>query len=237
MFEWINDTLGTNMGWGDVLGAGLGLGGAYLQYQGQQKAADQLAAQYGVSADEIRRMSQQQYEAQKPMIEARNQALQDYAPLLGLGTAEQQQAAMSKIQGGTAYQAALSEALKAADSSATVPGGLGLRSSNQAVARAAIAPQLLQSEVDRKIAGLGGLIGMGQSASNVASSGALSAGSQLASLFSQQGNALAGIGGGQAELLGNTLGGLGGFLGMGGYSGLKQRQQQAMMNSTRNALF
>lgn len=219
MFDWLNETLGTNMGWGDVLGAGLGLAGSYLQYQGQQKAADQLAAQYGVSADEIRKLSQQQYEAQKPMIDARNQALQEYAPLLGLGTAEQQQAAISKIQGGTSYQTALSEALKAADTSATVPGGLGLRSSNQAVARAAIAPQLLQSEVDRKIAGLGGLIGMGQSASNVASSGALSAGSQLASLFAQQGSGLAGLTQQRYNTIGQTLGGLGGFFGAGGYSG------------------
>lgn len=225
MFEWLNKQLGTNMGWGDVLGAGLGLGGAYLQYQGQQKAADQLAQQYGVSADELRALSQQQYEAQKPLIDARNQAMAQYTPLLGLGTAEQNQAAISGIQSGAGYQTALSEALKAADTSATVPGGLGLRSSNQAVARASIAPQLLQSEIDRKIAGLGGLIGMGQSAANVASQGALSTGSQLAGLFQQQGQNLAGLGGAQSELIGSTLGGLGGFLGMGGYSGLKQYAQ------------
>lgn len=225
MFEWINEQLGTNMGWGDVLGAGLGAAGSYLQYKGQQKAADQLAQQYGVSADELRALSQQQYEAQKPLIDARNQALSQYAPLLGLGTAEQNQAAISGIQSGAGYQTALNEALKAADTSATVPGGLGLRSSNQAVARASIAPQLLQSEIDRKIAGLGGLIGMGQSAANVASQGALSTGSQLANLFQQQGQSLAGIGGAQSELVGGLLGGLGGFLGMGGYSGLKQYAQ------------
>jgi hypothetical protein len=225
MFEWLNKQLGTNMGWGDVLGAGLGLAGSYLQYQGQQNAADQLAQQYGVSADELRKLSQQQYEAQKPLIDARNQSLSQYAPLLGLGTAEQNQAAISGIQSGAGYKTALNEALKAADTSATVPGGLGLRSSNQAVARASIAPQLLQSEIDRKIAGLGGLIGMGQSAANVASQGALSTGSQLAGLFQQQGQNLAGLGGAQSELIGSTLGGLGGFLGMGGYSGLKQYAQ------------
>ena len=219
MFDWLNETLGTNMGWGDVLGAGLGLAGSYLQYQGQQKAADQLAAQYGVSADELRALSQQQYEAQKPLIEARNQALSQYAPLLGLGTAEQNQAAISGIQSGAGYQTALSEALKAADTSATVPGGLGLRSSNQAVARAAIAPQLLQSEIDRKIAGLGGLIGMGQSAANVASQGALSTGSQLSNLFAQQGSGMAGLTQQRYNTLGQTLGGLGGFIGAGGYSG------------------
>lgn len=225
MFDWLNSTLGTNMGWGDVLGAGLGLAGSYLQYKGQQQAADQLAAQYGMSAEEFRKLSQQQYEAQKPLIDARNQALKEYAPLLGLGTAEQNKAAISNIQSGAGYQTALSEAMKAADTSATVPGGLGLRSSNQAVARAAIAPQLLQSEIDRKIAGLGGLIGMGQSAANVASSGALQAGSQLANLFQQQGQSLAGIGGAQSELIGSTLGGLGGFLGMGGFTGLRQYAQ------------
>lgn len=219
MFDWLNSTLGTNMGWGDVLGAGLGLAGSYLQYKGQQQAADQLAAQYGMSAEEFRKLSQQQYEAQKPLIDARNQALKEYAPLLGLGTAEQNKAAISGIQSGAGYQTALSEAMKAADTSATVPGGLGLRSSNQAVARAAIAPQLLQSEIDRKIAGLGGLIGMGQSAANVASQGALQAGSQLAGLFAQQGAGMAGLTQQRYNTIGQTLGGLGGFIGAGGYSG------------------
>lgn len=212
MFEWLNSDLGGGLDWGTALSAGAGLLGTYMQYQGQKKGAAQIAEALGRSEEEIQQIIDQQFEAQKPMIEARNQATQELLPLLGLGTPEAQQAAQQKITGSQSYQTALGEALKAADTSATVPGGAGLRSSNQAVARAAIAPTLMQSEIDRKLAGLGGLIGMGQTASNVASSGALTAGSQLASTLAQQGLTAGQNTAARYNTIGQGLGGLGGMI-------------------------
>lgn len=212
MFEWLNEDLGGGLDWGTALSAGAGLLGTYMQYQGQKKASSQIAQALGRSEAEIQKMIDQQFEAQKPMIEARNQAVQEILPLLGLGTTEAQQAAQQKITGSQSYQTALGEALKAADTSATVPGGAGLRSSNQAVARAAIAPTLLQSEIDRKLAGLGGLAGLGQTAANVASSGALSAGGQLASTLAQQGLAAGQNTASRYNTIGQGLGGLGGLV-------------------------
>lgn len=212
MFEWLDSDLGGGLDWGTALSAGAGLLGTYMQYQGQEKAASQIASALGRSESEIQDIINQQFESQKPLIEARNQAVSKMLPMLGLGTPEQQAAAQAEVQGSPQYQTALSEALKAADTSATVPGGAGLRSSNQAVARAAIAPALLQSEYDRRLAGLGGLAGMGQTAANVASQGALSAGGMLANTMAQQGLAAGQSSINRGNVAGSALGGLGGML-------------------------
>lgn len=212
MFEWLDSDLGGGLDWGTALSAGAGLLGTYMQYRGQEKAASQIASALGRSEAEIQDIINKQFEAQKPLIEARNQAVGELMPLLGLGTPESQAAAQQKITGSQSYQTALSEALKAADTSATVPGGAGLRSSNQAVARAAIAPTLLQSEIDRKLAGLGGLAGLGQTAANVASQGALTAGGQLASTLAQQGLAAGQGTAARYGAIGQGLGGLGGLI-------------------------
>lgn len=219
MFEWINSSLGTNLGWGDILGAGAALGGTYLQYKGQQDAAEQIARATGQSVDEVRRSLARQEAMQKPLIEARQRALPELMGLMGVGTRAQQEAAQQGITSSAGYQTGLRQALQAADTSATVPGGLGLRSSNQAVARAAIAPQLLESERASRMAGLSNLVGLGSNAANTLGASALSTGSGLANLLSQQGAGLAGATANRANLLGTSLGQLGGFLGMGGYSG------------------
>lgn len=219
MLEWLNSSLGTSMGWGDILGAGAALGGSYLQYKGQKEAAEQIANATGQSVAEVQRAMARQEAMQRPLIEARQRALPELMGLMGVGTRAQQEAAQQGITSSAGYQTGLRQAMQAADTSATVPGGLGLRSSNQAVARAAIAPQLLESERASRMAGLSNLVGLGSNAANTLGASALNTGSGLANLFSQQGAGLAGATANRANLLGTSLGQLGGFLGMGGFSG------------------
>lgn len=202
-----------NINWGGLLGTAAQGYGAYQQGQAAKSAASQIASSLGQSNETIQNMLNQVIAQNQGMLTARDQAMGQLKPLLGIGTPAEQQAAISGITGSAPYQSALNQALQAADMSGTVPGSAGLRSSNQAVARAQIAPALLQSEIDRRIGGLSGVAGLGNQTAGMLGQGSLATANQLGSNLAQAGVANAAGSLGNANAMGNIYGGLGGMLG------------------------
>lgn len=151
---------------------------------GAQIAADQAAI------DEQRRQFDKVMELLSPYSQAGEQALEQQGQLAGLGTPEEEQAAIERLQGSPMYQAMLQEGEEGILQNAAATGGL--RGGNIQSALAEFRPQLLSGIINQRYGQLGGIVNTGQaSAAGQAASGQQMAGN-VGALLSQQGQARAG---------------------------------------------
>lgn len=173
---------------GSTLLSGLFQGGA------QRRAARQQAA------------ALQQY--MSPYQEAGQDALGQMQTLMGMGSPEDQAAAIAAIEGGPEMQAMVAQGENAMLQNAAATGGL--RGGNLQGALAQFRPQVLSQLINQRMSALGGLAGRGYNAANTMASGignANAAGTMAgASMWNSIPNALM-AGMGMYTGLGGTFGG------------------------------
>lgn len=133
---------------GSTLLSGLFQGGA------QRRAANQQAAA-------AREALAAQQEALSPYMEAGQGALSQMQTLMGMGSPEEQAAAIGAIQSGPEMAAMTAQGENAILQNAAATGGL--RGGNTQGALAQFRPQVLSQLINQRMTQLGGLAGMGQS--------------------------------------------------------------------------
>jgi len=213
------------MSWVAAAVVGGSVVGSVISGKAQKKAAG-VAADAQTEATEAGIAEQQrQFDAiQKllaPYVNAGTGALTAQQNILGLGTPEAQQAAISAIQRSPQYSTLMQQGEEAILSNASATGGL--RGGNVQGALAQFRPALLSQLIDQQYSRLGGLTSLGQNAAAGTGNAGLQTGQGISSLLQQQGAAQAGaaLAGGRANAqLGNTIGNsIGLFAGLGGFGG------------------
>ena len=206
--------------------AGIAAGGAtlvsgYMQGEAAKDAAaiQGQAAQGGI--DEQRRQFDAVQKLLQPYAQAGTGALAQQQALLGLGTPEAQQQAISALQSGPQFQALQQQGENAILQNASATGGL--RGGNVQGALAQFRPALLSSLIDQKYSRLGSLTSIGQNAAAGVGNAGMSTGVNVANLLGQQGAAAAGGAIAQGRAFGaipSSIGtGLGIYQGLGGTFG------------------
>lgn len=169
-------------------------GSALLSSSAQRSAARSAAgaqtqaAQMGI--DEQRRQFDVMQELLSPYVSGGTQAFQAQQRLLGLGTPEEQQQAISALEQSPLYQAQVRQGEQALIQNAAATGQL--RGGNLAAALAQFRPAMLQQQIQQQFANLGGLAQYGQSSAARVGAGAQASGTNIANLLAQQGAAQAG---------------------------------------------
>lgn len=169
-------------------------GSALLSSSAQRSAARSAAgaqtqaAQMGI--DEQRRQFDVMQELLSPYVSGGTQAFQAQQRLLGLGTPEEQQQAISALEQSPLYQAQVRQGEQALLQNAAATGQL--RGGNLAAALAQFRPQMLQQQIQQQFANLGGLAQYGQASAARVGAGAQASGTNIANLLAQQGAAQAG---------------------------------------------
>jgi hypothetical protein len=169
-------------------------GSAILSSSAQRSAAKSAAgaqtqaAQMGI--DEQRRQFDVMQELLSPYVSGGTQAFQAQQRLLGLGTPEEQQQAISALEQSPLYQAQVRQGEQALIQNAAATGQL--RGGNLAAALAQFRPAMLQQQIQQQFANLGGLAQYGQASAARVGAGAQASGTNIANLLAQQGAAQAG---------------------------------------------
>ncbi len=169
-------------------------GSALLSSSAQRSAAKSAAgaqtqaAQMGI--DEQRRQFDVMQELLSPYVSGGTQAFQAQQRLLGLGTPEEQQQAISALEQSPLYQAQVRQGEQALIQNAAATGQL--RGGNLAAALAQFRPAMLQQQIQQQFANLGGLAQYGQASAVRTGAGAQVAGTNIGNLLQQQGAAQAG---------------------------------------------
>lgn len=175
-----------------------------MQGDAASRASGAQTALLGRQYDEMRQLLQ-------PYTQAGVAALQQQQALAGLGTPEQQQAAIAGIEGSPQFQALLEQGEQGILSRASATGGL--RGGNVQGALAQFRPGLLSDLINQQYSRLGGLSQMGQASA----AGQVTAGG---SIFPQMGAAQAGGILGQArgfgQMVNAPMAGIGTYYGMTG---------------------
>lgn len=169
-------------------------GSAILSSSAQRSAAKSAAgaqvqsAQMGI--EEQRRQFDVMQELLSPYVSGGTQAFQAQQRLLGLGTPEEQQQAISALEQSPLYQAQVRQGEQALLQNAAATGQL--RGGNLAAALAQFRPAMLQQQIQQQFANLGGLAQYGQASAARVGAGAQASGTNIANLLAQQGAAQAG---------------------------------------------
>jgi hypothetical protein len=198
---------------------GSALGGAFegKKSVGQASSAQQQAAQGGI--DEQRRQFDAVQRLMQPYTEAGTAALAQQQALLGMGSPEAQQQAISALQSGPQFQALQQQGENAILQNASATGGL--RGGNVQGALAQFRPALLSSLINQQYERLGGLSALGQNAAAGTGNAGMSTGTNIATLLGRQGQAQAGgILGQQSALTGGINQAFGAVQGAGGFGQL-----------------
>jgi hypothetical protein len=204
-------------GIGGVIGAGLGGAIEGRESVGQASQAQQQAAQGGI--DEQRRQFDAIQKLLQPYSEAGTGALAQQQALLGIGTPEAQQQAITAIEQSPQFQALQKQGEEAILSRASATGGL--RGGNVQAALAQFRPALLSSLIEQQYGRLGGLTAIGQNAAAGVGNAGMSTGTNIATLLGRQGQAEAGgILGQQSALTGGINKAFGAVQGAGGFGQL-----------------
>lgn len=195
-----------------------------MQARSARKAAELQAGAAAEGIDEQRRQFDVVQELLAPYVQGGTQAFQAQQRLLGLGTPEEQQQAISALEQSPLYQAQVRQGEQALIQNAAATGQL--RGGNLAAALAQFRPAMLQQQIQQQFANLGGLAQYGQASAVRTGAGAQAAGTNIANLLGQQGAAMAGgqLAQGQAfGALPSAIGGaLGIYRGLGGFAGATQ---------------
>lgn len=175
-------------GIGGVIGAGLGGAIEGEEAVGQASQAQQQSAQAGI--DEQRRQFDAIQKLLQPYSEAGTGALAQQQALLGMGTPEAQQQAITALQNSPQFQALQQQGETAILQNAAATGGL--RGGNVQAALAQFRPALLSGLIEQQYNRLGGLTAIGQNAAAGVGNAGMSTGSNIATLLGRQGQAQAG---------------------------------------------
>lgn len=178
-------------------------------------AGDAAAIQAGAAGEGVAEQRRQFDALQallKPYTEAGLPALAQQQALLGLGTPEEERAAIERISGGAGFQEQVRQGEEALLQRASATGGL--RGGNIQAALAQFRPALLNQAIEQQYGRLGGMTTLGQrSAAGVGAAG-METGTNVANLLAQQGAARAGGELGEAKAYGQLLNMPAQFLGM-----------------------
>lgn len=172
---------------GDTLG---GITGAKQQGEAAERAGQVQAAASREGIAENRRQFDALVELMQPYVGAGETALDAQRQLIGLGTPEEQQAALSSIEESPYFESLQKQGETAILQNASATGGL--RGGNVQGALSQYRPQLLQQLVDQQYSRLGGLTQLGQASAAGQASAGLETGRQVAGLLGQAGAATAG---------------------------------------------
>jgi hypothetical protein len=202
---------------GGTIGSALGGALESKKSVGQASSAQQQAAQGGI--DEQRRQFDAVQRLMQPYTEAGTAALTQQQALLGMGSPEAQQQAISALQSGPQFQALQQQGENAILQNASATGGL--RGGNVQGALAQFRPALLSSLINQQYERLGGLSTLGQNAAAGTGNAGMSTGTNVATLLGRQGQAQAGgILGQQSALTGGINQAFGAVQGAGGFGQL-----------------
>lgn len=197
---------------GATLLSGL-MGGLFANKAAKDQAG---AAQAGI--DEQRRQFDAMQALLQPYVQAGQGALGGMQNLAGLGTPEEQQAAIAALAGGPEMLAMTQQGENAMLQNASATGGL--RGGNLQGALAQFRPQVLSQLINQQYNRLGGLAQMGQASAAGVGSAGMQSGANIAQLLQAQGAANAGgqLAAGQAwQSIPNAfMSGLGMYTGLGG---------------------
>lgn len=196
------------MTWGFVAVAGATLVGGYLGAEGQEDAAGISAAAGDRSVEEQRRQFEAMQELLAPYAEGGEEALGAQRALIGLGGAEEQQAAIDQLQQSPGFLASVQTGEEAILQNASATGGL--RGGNTQAALAQFRPQLLANSIQQQFQNLGGITSLGQNAAAMTGNAGMQLGSNISNIY---GDVAANQGASriaQAETYSNTIGSLAG---------------------------
>lgn len=150
-----------------------------------ERASGQQVEAYQAGIDEQRRQFDALQELLKPYIEGGTGAFQAQQQLIGLGTPEEQAAAIAQLEQSPMMKALVQKGENALLQNASATGGL--RGGNTAAALAQFRPQMLAQMIENQYGRLGGLSTLGANA-------AVGQGSQGMAMAGNIGNLLGEIG-------------------------------------------
>lgn len=154
------------------------------------KAAGQQESMYRRGISEQNQKLEDIRDLLNPYTDIGKLAIEGQRNLIGLGTPEQQQKAISNIEQGPQFQAMVQQGENSLLQNASATGGL--RGGNIESALAQFRPSLLSSLIQQQFSQLGGLSNQGLQASNALSGFTQNTGNKKSQLFGQIGEAQAG---------------------------------------------
>lgn len=198
----------------DIVGKTIGtFTGSTQQVKGAERAAATQASAAQAGIEEQQRQFDTLVDLMEPFLTAGTGALEQQQALLGLGTPEEQQAAITQLENQPFFQSMLQQQEEAILQNAAATGGL--RGGDTQRALATLRPQLLANTIQQQLGNLGGLSQLGQASAAGQASAGLQTGSNIANLLAQQGAATASgqlaSGGLRRQVMGDVLN-LGGML-------------------------
>jgi hypothetical protein len=219
-------------------------GSSYDAARSQKDAArDASKAQQGAANAGIAEQQRQFDAIQKllaPYVQSGNQALTAQGNLAGLNGQGAQSAAIRALEASPAFTALTQQGEGAILANASATGGL--RGGNTQAALAQFRPQMLAQLIEQQLGRLGGISSMGANAAAGVGNAGMQTGANVSNLMQQLGAAQAGgalgVGAANAGLLGGIgqaaglYGGLRGFGGTQGWSGLQSAFSQTGLGSS-----
>lgn len=207
---------------GGVIGAVGSIVGGRQERKAISRASDQQAAAYEMGIEEQRRQFDALQALLKPYIEGGQGAFGAQQQLLGLGTPEEQAAAIAQLEQSPMMRALTQKGENAILQTASATGGL--RGGNTAAALAQFRPQMLAQLIENRFSQLGGLSSLGANAAAMQGNTGMGMASNIGNLFGQIGAARSGATLGRSassrqtvsDLLGMAGNMVGGFSGFGG---------------------
>lgn len=163
--------------------------GASSAAKAAERASGQQVESYQAGIDEQRRQFDALQALLKPYIEGGAGAFQAQQQLIGLGTPEEQAAAIQQLEQSPMMRALVQKGENALLQNASATGGL--RGGNTAAALAQFRPQMLAQMIENQYGRLGGLSTLGANA-------AVGQGSQGMAMAGNVGNLLGNIGAARA---------------------------------------
>lgn len=205
---------------GGVIGAVGSIVGGRQERKAISRASDQQAAAYEMGIEEQRRQFDALQELLKPYVTGGQTAFREQQKLLGLGTPEEQAAAIAQLEQSPMMKALVQKGENALLQNASATGGL--RGGNTAAALAQFRPQMLAQLIEGQFSKLGGLSSLGANSAAMQGNTGMNMASNIGNLLGQIGSARSGATlsrsassrQGISDLLGlagNVVGGFGGF--------------------------
>jgi len=185
-----------------IVGAAV-VGGAVSYYSSKEAAGAQIAAaEMGITAQQTEFDKLQ--EGLRPYVEAGETALTAQQALIGLGGAEAQQAAITRLETSPQFTETVRMGEEAILQRGAATGGL--RGGNVQAALAQYRPQILSQMIESQYAKLGGLTNIGQASAAQTGAAGMGAATNIANLYGQQGAAIAGQSLATAQAVGDITG-------------------------------
>lgn len=208
------------MGGAAAVGAGF-LGSSLIGARSSRRAARRQRRGLSNATRTQQEMFERTQELLRPFVDRGTLALGEQGAFLGLDGPEAEQAAVDRLTQSPTFQSMLDQGEEAILANASATGGL--RGGNTQRALATFAPQLLNQQIQTRLANLGDIVGTGANAAARTGSFGQNAASQIAANQTAIGQTRAGAamatGQTYANLL-NTAGSLAALSGFGGGGGV-----------------